>query len=165
MNPCNYKDEITIDDDGKFENILDGIIAPHRLVGYQADYMPLSYYNLTNPGSAKSNSSISFLPSVNIVFTTDQSLWTRCPVIETGRDSNLNSGNALPGGMRKSPSVGKNGLPDGTGNGMGWFPGYAVDLESGARLYLAFGENSFLGGENGADMIWNPTDPSQPRQD
>ncbi len=158
LNPCNYKDEITIDDDGKFENILDGIIAPHRLVGYQADYMPLSYYNLTNPGSAKSNSSISFLPSVNIVFTTDQSLWTRCPVIETGRDSNLNSGIALPGGMRKSLSVGKNGLPDGTGNGMGWFPGYAVDLESGARLYLAFGENSFLGGENGADMIWNPTD-------
>jgi hypothetical protein len=60
--------------------------------------------------------------------------------------------------MRKSPSVGKNGLPDGTGTGMGWFPGYAVDLESGARLYMAFGENSFLGGENGADMIWNPTD-------
>jgi hypothetical protein len=23
---------------------------------------------------------------------------------------------------------------------------------------MAFGENSFLGGENGADMIWNPTD-------
>jgi hypothetical protein len=60
--------------------------------------------------------------------------------------------------MRKSPSVGKNGLPDGTGNGMGWFPGYAIDLESGARLYMAFGENSFLGGENGADMLWNPTD-------
>jgi hypothetical protein len=41
---------------------------------------------------------------------------------------------------------------------MGWFPGYAVDLESGARLYMAFGENSFLGAENGADMLWNPTD-------
>jgi hypothetical protein len=40
---------------------------------------------------------------------------------------------------------------------MGWFPGYAIDLETGARLYMAFGENSFLGGENGADMIWNPT--------
>jgi hypothetical protein len=54
--------------------------------------------------------------------------------------------------------VDKNGNSDGTGTGMGWFPGYAVDLESGARLYLAFGENSFLGGENGADMVWNPTD-------
>jgi hypothetical protein len=30
-------------------------------------------------------------------------------------------------------------------------------MESGARLYMAFGENSFLGGENGADMVWNPT--------
>jgi hypothetical protein len=159
LNPCNYKDETTVDDDSKFEGLLDGIIAPHRLVGYQADYMPLSYYNSTaGPGSAKSNSSISFLPSVNIVFTTNQSLWTRCPVIETGRDANLNIGNALPGGMRKSPSVGKNGQSDGTGNGMGWFPGYAVDLESGTRLYMAFGENSFLGGENGADMIWNPTE-------
>jgi hypothetical protein len=159
LNPCNYKDEITADDDSKFEGILDGIIAPHRLVGYQADYMPLTYYNSSaGPGSSKQNSSISFLPSVNIVFTSDQSLWTRCPVIETGREENLNIGNALPGGMRKSPSVGKNGQPDGTGNGMGWFPGYAVDLESGARLYMAFGENSFIGGENGADMIWNPTD-------
>jgi hypothetical protein len=53
--------------------------------------------------------------------------------------------------------VDKNGNADGTGTGMGWFPGYAVDLESGARLYMAFGENSFLGGENGADMVWNPT--------
>ena len=41
---------------------------------------------------------------------------------------------------------------------MGWFPGYAIDVETGARLYMAFGENSFLTQENGADMIWNPTD-------
>jgi hypothetical protein len=90
--------------------------------------------------------------------TNDKSLWTRCPVIELGRNTALNVGACAPGAMRKSPSVDKNGNPDGTGTGMGWFPGYAVDLESGARLYLAFGENSFLGGENGADMVWNPTD-------
>jgi hypothetical protein len=41
--------------------------------------------------------------------------------------------------------------------GMGWFPVYALDLETGARLHMGFGENSFLGGHNGADMIWNPT--------
>jgi hypothetical protein len=40
---------------------------------------------------------------------------------------------------------------------MGWFPGYAIDIESGARLYIAFGENSFLVTDNGADMVWNPT--------
>jgi hypothetical protein len=95
---------------------------------------------------------------VNIVFTSDKSLWTRCPIVELGRNPALNVGNAPSGALRRSPSVDKNGQPDGTGEGMGWFPGYAVDLESGARLYMAFGENSFLGGENGADMIWNPTD-------
>lgn len=159
LNPCNYADQVGQDDDKKLAKILEGGIAPHRLVGYQADYMPLSYYNLTSPGSSKNNASISFLPSVNIVLTSNKALWTRVPIIELGRASTLNVGGAQPGQMRKSLSVNKDGNPDGTGGtGMGWFPGYAVDLESGARLYMAFGENSFLGGENGADMIWNPTD-------
>ena len=156
LNPCNYPDEAGADPDQVFESILEGTIAPHRLVGYQADYMPLAYFG-TFSGSSKMNASISFLPSVNIVMTNDKSLWTRCPVIELGRNTALNVGACAPGAMRKSPSVDKNGNPDGTGTGMGWFPGYAVDLESGARLYLAFGENSFLGAENGADMVWNPT--------
>lgn len=158
LNPCNYRDEAGQDPDKKYAKLFDGGIAPHRLVGYQADYMPLAYYNLASPGAAKANASISFLPSVNIVLTSDKSKWTRVPVIELGRQTTLNVGGAQPGQMRKSQSVDKNGNPDGTGTGMGWFPGYAVDLESGARLYMAFGENSFLGGENGADMIWNPTD-------
>jgi hypothetical protein len=159
LNPCNYADEAGADPSQRYESILNGTIAPHRLVGYQGDYMPLAYYKgASSPGASKTNASISFLPSVNIVLTSDKSLWTRCPVIELGRNTNLNIANGEPGGMRKSPSVDKNGDADGTGTGMGWFPGYAVDLESGARLYMAFGENSFLGGENGADMIWNPTD-------
>jgi hypothetical protein len=157
QNPCNYPDEVGADAPQVFERVLDGVIAPHRVVGYQADYMPMAYFG-TFSGSSKLNASISFLPSVNIVLTNDRSLWTRCPIVELGRNQALNVGNAQPGALRKSPSVDKNGNPDGTGTGMGWFPGYAVDLESGARLYMAFGENSFLGGENGADMIWNPTD-------
>jgi hypothetical protein len=158
LNPCSYKDESGIDDDKRFAKLLGGGIAPHRLVGYQADYMPLAYYNMSSPGSSRSNASISFLPSIDIVITSDKSQWTRCPVIELGREPNLTIGNAQAGALRKSPSVNKNGQPDGTGAGMGWFPGYAVDLESGARLYMAFGENSFLGNENGGDMVWNPTD-------
>jgi hypothetical protein len=158
QDPCNYRDEAGQDDDKNFAKLLDGGIAPHRLVGYQCDFMPLAYYNLTSPGSAKTNASISFLPSVDIVITSDKSKWTRCPVIELGREVNLNVGGASPGQLRKSQSVDKYGNPDGSGTGMGWFPGYAIDLETGARLYLAFGENSFLGAENGADMIWNPSD-------
>jgi hypothetical protein len=157
LDPCNYPDEAGADPTQGYERVLEGIIAPHRLVGYQADYMPMAYFG-TFSGSSKLNASISFLPSVNIVLTSDKSLWTRCPIVELGRNAALNVGGAQPGALRKSQSVDKNGNPDGTGTGMGWFPGYAVDLESGARLYMAFGENSFLGGENGADMIWNPTD-------
>jgi hypothetical protein len=142
----------------KFSALLGGGIAPHRLVGYQSDYMPLSYFNMVNPGTSKINASLSFLPSVDIVLTSDKNLWTRCPVIELGRTASLNVGNCSPGAMRKSASVNKYGNPDGSGTGMAWFPGYAIDLETGARLYMAFGENSFLGTEHGADMLWNPTD-------
>ena len=156
LDPCNYNDQGT-DLAQTYEGVLDGIVGPHRLVGYEADYMPMSYYG-TFTASAKLNSSISYLPSVDIVFTSDQSLWTRCPVIELGKNSVLNVGGANAGELRLSPSIGKDGQEDGTGStGMGWFPGYAVDLETGARLYMAYGENSFLGGDNGADMQWNPT--------
>jgi hypothetical protein len=41
--------------------------------------------------------------------------------------------------------------------GMGWFPGYAIDIEAGERLNMAFSENSWLASDNGRDMIWNPT--------
>lgn len=159
FNPCNYGDQIGADPDKKFAKILDGGIAPHRVVGYEGPYMPIAYYNYPSPTSAKKAASISFLPSVDIVITSDKSKWTRCPVIELGRNPALNTGNAEPGQMRKSPSVDKNGNPDGSGTtGLGWFPGYAIDLESGARLYMAFGENSFLQNDNGTDMIWNPNE-------
>jgi len=41
--------------------------------------------------------------------------------------------------------------------GMGWFPGYAMDAETGERLNMAFAEDSWLKSENGNDMLWNPT--------
>jgi hypothetical protein len=125
--------------------------------------MPLAYYDMPitatipNPGNSRTNSTIAALPSVDIVLTNDKSKWTRCPVFELGRDVNLTEGGAKAGALRKSSSVNKEGIADGTGTGMGWFPGYAIDIETGARLYMAFGENSFLAQDNGADMIWNPT--------
>ena len=83
-NPCNYKDEAGVDPSQSYEGVLDGIIVPHKLVGYQADYMPMSYYGTFN-GSSKSNASISFLPSVDIVITNDKSKWTRCPCYRNGK--------------------------------------------------------------------------------
>ena len=41
--------------------------------------------------------------------------------------------------------------------GMGWFPGYAIDVETGERLNIVYGESSFLTGDSGADMAWNPS--------
>jgi hypothetical protein len=159
LNPCFYGDQIGADPEKKFAKILGGGVAPHRVVGYESQFMPMAYYNYPSPASAKQGSSISFLPSVDIVITSDKSKWTRVPIIELGRNSALNVGGAEPGELRNSPSVDKNGNPDASGTtGLGWFPGYAIDLESGARLYMAFGENSFLSGENGADMLWNPSD-------
>jgi len=60
-----------------------------------------------------------------------------------------------------STAVGDTANPDNSNfisaRGMGWFPGYAINLETGERLNIAFGENSDLPQQNGADMIWNPT--------
>lgn len=159
LDPCSYPDELDVDNEKRYSSILGGGIAPHRLTGYQSDFMPMAYYNMAAPGYARLNASISFLPSIQLIITSDRSKWTRCPVIEMGRDPALALGGAKVGGLRKSLSVNKQGQPDGSGTtGMGWFPGYALDLETGARLYMAFGEHSFLGIDNGADMLWNPSD-------
>jgi hypothetical protein len=97
------------------------------------------------------------LYSVDIVFTSNKDLWTRCPVVEMSDDTTFSIGEAKRHHIRKSPSVDKNGKPDGTGTGMGWFPGYAICVETGERLNIMFGENSSLPKHNGADMIFNPT--------
>ena len=40
--------------------------------------------------------------------------------------------------------------------GMGWFPGYVIDIETGARLNVCFSEDSYYPDLNGRDMILNP---------
>src|SRR5690625_7536899 len=98
------------------------------------------------------------LNNVDIVLTPDKSKWSRCVIVETATpqyyDPDFNGKYNTIGGsknfdLRASPSVGKedangDGLPDpdGDGIGMGWFPGYAVDVETGQRLNIFFGENS-----------------------
>jgi len=41
--------------------------------------------------------------------------------------------------------------------GMGWFPGYVINKETGDRLNMAFGEDTRYSFNNGDDMLWNPT--------
>lgn len=74
--------------------------------------------------------------------------------------------------VRGGQSVDKDGNPAETGTGpsmnpedpnyiaetgMSWFPGYAINHETGERLNIAFGEDSWLAGQNGRDMLFNPT--------
>ncbi|TXI88116.1 MAG: T9SS type A sorting domain-containing protein [Crocinitomicaceae bacterium] len=164
LTPKLYNDELGRDPNQAYEKILSGGIAPHSVVGYKAEFSPLYYptgngANFLNAGTIsqiRTRSSISRAPSITIVLTADKSKWTRCAVIELGRNPALNVGQAIPGSLRKSASVDQNGNAI-AGTGMGWFPGYAIDMESGMRLHMAFGENSFLGSDNGGDMIWNPS--------
>jgi hypothetical protein len=99
------------------------------------------------------------IASVDIVFTSDKSKWSRCPVFELSDDANQAAGNARKFDLRKKKSVDKNGLTDASGTiGMGWFPGYAINVETGERLNVAFGEDShFNGAQNDTDLVWNPT--------
>ena len=94
--------------------------------------------------------------SVDLVFTGNKDLWTRWVVMETGDDPGLAPHGERKLDMRQMNSVDKNGNEDGTGVGMSWFPGYAINLETGERLNIVFGEDYFLTSQNGNDMIWNP---------
>ena len=112
------------------------------------------------------------LNNVDIIMTSDDTKWSRCIVVETASPDYAAAGLQAQGNrnqfdIRAAASVGKDGLPDDSGTeGLGWFPGYAVDVETGERLNIFFGENSvydedvaeFLaGGATGGDMLFNPT--------
>ena len=116
---------------------------------------------------------MSQLPSVRIVFTADTSKWTRCPVVEMCDDYTQSEGNARKFAARNHASVDKLGrtcdslgiAPDVNdpnnpayiaANGMGWFPGYAINVVTGERLNIMFGEDSRYVQYNGRDMMWNP---------
>lgn len=97
--------------------------------------------------------------SVRVVITKDKSKWTRCPVLEMSDNYTQSEGNARRFQLRKAASVDKDGNVDTAEYkyGMGWFPGYAINVETGERLNIMFGEDSRYPNQNGTDMLWNPT--------
>jgi hypothetical protein len=177
-NQCAYND-YDLDDEQKYEKLLGGTVAPFNRVGREVYGMPFGYPGddpATNGNqgwfslakTALLQACFTELHDVDIVITSDQSKWTRCPVIEMNDNETQTEypkGSLFPTFIgdailqkRSDFSVDKNGNPDGSGTrGMGWFPGYAIDVSTGTRLNMIFGENSWLTGENGNDMIWNPT--------
>ena len=164
-----FVDTLSVPLDGfkTYESLLKGTWAPFKLVAYTRTFGTTTVLNAPAPlfsnGLSTRRAYLEDLQSIDVVITSNKDLWTRCPVIEMQEDKSLavngknTSIETLKGLLRQSPSVDKNGEPDGDGVGMGWFPGYAINLETGERLNMAFGEDSWLGDQNGADMIWNPT--------
>ena len=138
-----------------WEKVVNGTWAPFKLVANKdCKDMPVSSEMTGGQGAVK----LSQLSSVDIVVTSDKSKWSRVVVLESQDNSNLSWNGSTPKLRPKQlPSLGKNGLPDGDGTGMSWFPGYAIDLESGERLNMAFAEDSWLGNEGGKDMLFNPS--------
>lgn len=151
-----------IDDNECFENVLDGTWSPYRLATDRSiDSASLS----VAWDGFRSLTRLRDLASVDVVITPDKSKWTRSPVIEIGHVPELNQGIRESHRLRDHASVDKNGNPDGSGTkGMSWFPGYAVNLETGERLNIMFGENSSLPIDNGQDLIWNPTSSFGPEE-
>jgi hypothetical protein len=142
--------------------------------GTWAPYCMTAYYDQLYLGPAfnkfsKQIATMDNLASVDIVMTPDKSLWTRCPIIELCNDSLLAEGRAKMYDFRKAPSVnvdGEAGVENSnpmynsnyiSSTGMGWFPGYAINLETGERLNIMFGENSWMVADNGRDMVFNPS--------
>ena len=159
--------KVAIDPRKQFGNILGGTWAPFELAAkatltrtatnqYTSSYGPgLSLTPNTNQISE--DNPLSTLQSVDVVFTNDKSKWSQCIVLEMGENREQNIGNVAKGNIRYSLSVDKDGKQIPGSYGLSWFPGYAINVETGERLNIIFGEDSSLPTENGADMIWNPT--------
>ena len=214
--PYIYNDFIGVDDAEVYEKVIDGVWAPYRLVAAgDCDHQPVTAggdwadnaYEVPQVApddnaqmtlaTTRDQSDLKYLPSVDIVFTSDKSKWTRCPVLETqdnpslswdqSGDVNQSMGNKYGNGTtvarvykqypKWQASVDKDGNlstnPGGVSNptvsndpndpnyicgyGMGWFPGYAIDVTTGERLNMAYGEDSWLGNHGGNDMMFNPS--------
>lgn len=177
-----YNDWRGFDDGQVYESVLNGTWAPFRLtsdeifgpnvrdiqVNTTIQSSPLPNTHLFTIR----NSRIQNLASVDVVITSDKTKWTRCPVFEMSDLASVAEGGASKLDLRAGKSVDKEGKssndttpssdpnsPNYIGSfGYGWFPGYAINIETGERLNMAFGENSQMTQDNGRDMIWNPTD-------
>ncbi len=176
------EENYSIDPNQVFSNVLGGMWSPYPLVSWKPTPVQI-IENITPAWTSNfsvqvdARNDLESINNVNIVLTPDKSKWSRCIVVNTFSDFYQSEGLPNPGSspynLRTDPSVDQNGLPDNTNTtGMSWFPGYAIDVETGQRLNIFFGENTYyhpgaigvpnssqtlgLPTDNGKDMIWNP---------
>lgn len=174
-----------LDPNGYFENLIDGTWAPYVLAAASkpGSVEAAPGYNLSTSAIQvlSTNYDIRGISSVDVVFTKDKNNWTRCLVLEECDEVSANPTNSKKLEPRRHKSVDKQGIALGAPGcnvaeasfdsvpgqpyqyGLSWFPGYAINLETGERLNIAFGEDSYqsssnsLAPNNGDDMMWNPT--------
>ena len=187
-NPYELAFNDLMDEEEVYEGFLGGTWAPYNVVagtdsdvedsntGEVLEYVPLYAPTRADLDRLQQWQRPEATTSVDVVFTSDRDLWTRCPVLEMQPNPLL--ADYAPGlsdddvekmNVRRHKSVDKFGrtvddagvnVNDATLSspvGMGWFPGYAIDVNTGERLNMAFGEDSWLSADNGSDMIFNPS--------
>ncbi len=165
FNAKDYTDDFDIGGEAmdpfeRYERILGGIVAPYALASRAIYSTPQNAtYGIAYAGSQVGfDNRLSDLQSVELVITPDRTKWSRAIVLEMSEDPALSLGNAPKHSPRRSASLDINLKPVTSGEtGRSWFPGYAINLETGERMNIMFGEDSYLSGQNGNDMIWNPT--------
>ncbi len=175
-NPCSFNDK-TYDPQSNFGSMIPnfsslrstwgpyGLAANYFQGGVFQAGLPCGHHVAAYPLTLNQ---FKLLGDVDIVFTSDKSKWTRCVVIEMQEDTSLAENKGQKFYPRKHKGWNLEFSADGNtpkysesieDEGMSWFPGYAVDQNTGERLNIVFGEDSYLSGDNGNDMIWNPTAP------
>jgi len=166
-----------LDPEQGLTNGMGATMYPYQMIDYRTNgiddalfYFTPAWKNGLN-SRIRSVDSIQSLKNIDIVFTSNKDLWSRCVVIETAI-SDYNAGGFPTESdnfeLKTLPSIDKNGVEDNDGTGMSWFPGYAIDVETGQRLNIFFGENGAYTNEFSQfytdeititqDMIFNPND-------
>lgn len=144
-----------------------GRIAPYALVSrntrMQQPERPNNLihgiaYEGISPSGQNNTTQLGNIASVDLVITPDRNLWTRVPVVEMGEESTFNQGGRQKFDLRDHISIDKFGNENSEdGIGLSWFPGYAINIETGERLNIVISEDSRQKQNNGQDLKWNPT--------
>lgn len=198
QNDYEFAKDAFVDPTGIFSGVVGGTWAPYVLTASSKPntvFAAPAYGAMTGTVQSATEShqtlnsfyDIRALASVDVVLTKDKSKWTRSIVLEECDESTANPSGAKKLEPRRSRSVDKQGIPLGAPGcnlaeasvdsipgvpfqyGLSWFPGYAINLETGERLNIAFGEDSYQSPSNpdapnnGNDMMWNPTSMSTTR--
>ncbi len=165
-----FRNQGIYDKNGDFQTILSGRWAPFALArafnndlqggGQIAPGLPIRAPSGNRQVDPAELINLANLPDVDIVFTSDITKWSRCVVVETSPNSGLGSG-AWQLSAKWRDNVNQEGLSEGIrtrdDHGMGWFPGYAINVSTGERLNVFFGESSWDKLNRGDDMLFNPT--------